>query len=54
MIKLRAGNSPARDGPVALAFYASLAFRMTSPKEVGVMSNPWRNLRTAAAWMEQS
>ena len=43
MIDLQADKSPARDGPVDLAFYGSSAFRITSPKGVSVMIDPWRN-----------
>ena len=43
MIELQADTSPARDGPVEGAFYGSSAFRITSPKGVSVMIDPWRN-----------
>ena len=43
MIELQADQSPARDGPVELAFYGSSAFRITSPRGVSILIDPWRN-----------
>ena len=43
MIELQADTSPAKDGPVELAYFGSSAFRITSPKGVSVMIDPWRN-----------
>jgi L-ascorbate metabolism protein UlaG (beta-lactamase superfamily) len=43
MIELQADNSPPRDGPVELAYYGSSAFKITSPRGVSVMIDPWRN-----------
>ena len=43
MIALQADRSPARDGPVEIAYFGSSAFRITSPKGVSVMVDPWRN-----------
>ncbi|MYE02524.1 MAG: hypothetical protein F4Y03_14875 [Alphaproteobacteria bacterium] len=43
MIELQADRSPARDGPVEIAYFGSSAFRITSPKGVTVMVDPWRN-----------
>ena len=46
MIELQADtapSSPAEDGPVELAFFGSSAFRVTSPKGLTVMVDPWRN-----------
>ncbi len=43
MIELQADSSPARDGPVELAYYGSSAFKITSPRGVSVMIDPWRN-----------
>ncbi len=43
MIELQADNSPPQDGPVELAYYGSSAFKITSPRGVSVMIDPWRN-----------
>lgn len=43
MIDLQADKSPNHPGPVELAYYGSSAFRITSPKGVSVMIDPWRN-----------
>ena len=43
MIELQADRSPAREGPVEIAYFGSSAFRITSPKGVSVMVDPWRN-----------
>ncbi len=46
MIELQADtapSSPAEDGPVELAFFGSSAFRVTSPRGLTVMVDPWRN-----------
>ena len=43
MIELQADRSPARDGPVEIAYFGSSAFRIASPKGVTVMVDPWRN-----------
>ncbi|MDE0942232.1 MAG: MBL fold metallo-hydrolase [Alphaproteobacteria bacterium] len=43
MIDLQADTSPNKDGPVEVAFFGSSAFRITSPKGVSVMIDPWRN-----------
>ena len=39
----REQGSPSDAGPVELAHFASSAFRITSPKGVTVMVDPWRN-----------
>lgn len=36
-------GSPSAEGPVEIAHFASSAFRITSPKGVTVMIDPWRN-----------
>ena len=43
MIEFQADTSPSEDGPVELAFFGSSAFRVTSPKGLTVMVDPWRN-----------
>ena len=43
MIDLQEDNSAPRNGPVELAFFGSSAFRITSPRGVSVMIDPWRN-----------
>jgi len=43
MIELQADTTPAKDGPVEIAYYGSSAFKITSPKGVSVMIDPWRN-----------
>ncbi len=43
MIELQADTSAPRDGPVELAYYGSSAFKITSPRGVSVMIDPWRN-----------
>jgi len=43
MIELQADSSPPRDGPVELAYYGSSAFKITSPRGVSVMIDPWRD-----------
>ena len=43
MIEVQADRSAPRDGPVEIAYYGSSAFRITSPKGVSVMIDPWRN-----------
>jgi L-ascorbate metabolism protein UlaG (beta-lactamase superfamily) len=43
MIDLQADTSPPRDGPVEIAFFGSSAFRITSPRGVNVLIDPWRN-----------
>jgi L-ascorbate metabolism protein UlaG (beta-lactamase superfamily) len=43
----RAGAmDPAGAGPVRIAYFASSAFRITSPEGITVMVDPWRNLPT--------
>ena len=42
MMELQADASPAREGPVEIAYFGSSAFRITSPKGVSVMVDPWR------------
>lgn len=37
------GGSPAAIGPVEIAHFASSAFRITTPKGLTVMIDPWRN-----------
>jgi L-ascorbate metabolism protein UlaG (beta-lactamase superfamily) len=36
----------AQDGPVEIAFFASSAFRITTPSGLTIMIDPWRNLPT--------
>ena len=43
MMELQADGSPPREGPVEIAYFGSSAFRITSPKGVSVMVDPWRN-----------
>ena len=43
MMELQADRSPAREGPVEIAYFGSSAFRITSPKGVSVIVDPWRN-----------
>ena len=43
MMELQADRSPPREGPVEIAYFGSSAFRITSPKGVSVMVDPWRN-----------
>ena len=43
MIDLQEDKSPPQDGPVELAYFGSSAFRITSPRGVSVMIDPWRN-----------
>ena len=49
MIDLQADTSPAKVGPVDLAYFGSSAFQITSPKGVSVMIDPWRN-HPSRAW----
>lgn len=39
----RLSGSPAAPGEVEIAYFASSAFRITSPKGVSVLVDPWRN-----------
>lgn len=43
MIDFQADKTPAADGPVELAYFGSSAFRITTPKGITVMVDPWRN-----------
>ena len=43
MIELQKDSSPIKDGPVEIAYFGSSAFKVTSPKGVTVMIDPWRN-----------
>ncbi len=43
MIEFQADRTPPADGPVELAFFGSSAFRITTPKGITVMVDPWRN-----------
>ncbi len=43
MIALQADKTPPADGPVELAYFGSSAFRITTPKGITVMVDPWRN-----------
>ena len=43
MIEFQADKTPPADGPVELAYFGSSAFRITSPRGVSVMIDPWRN-----------
>tara|TARA_S200000501_G_scaffold336877_1_gene342542 strand:+ start:196 stop:399 length:204 start_codon:yes stop_codon:yes gene_type:complete len=43
MIELQNDPAPARDGLVGVAYFDSSAFKVTSPKGVSVMIDPWRN-----------
>jgi L-ascorbate metabolism protein UlaG (beta-lactamase superfamily) len=43
MIDLQEDASTPKDGPVELAYFGSSAFRITSPRGVSVMIDPWRN-----------
>ena len=43
MIALQADRTPARKGPVEIAYFGSSAFQITSPKGVSIMVDPWRN-----------
>ncbi len=43
MMERQADGSPAREGPVEIAYFGSSAFRIASPKGVSVMVDPWRN-----------
>ena len=46
MIELQADHSPRKSratDPVELAYFGSSAFRITSPRGVSVMIDPWRN-----------
>ena len=43
MIEIQNARIVAQDGPVEIAFYGSSAFKITSPKGVSVMIDPWRN-----------
>ena len=43
MLEIQSDKSPNKAGPVEIAFYGSSAFRITSPKGVSVMIDPWRN-----------
>ena len=49
MIELQGDTSPALDGPVEIAYFASSAFKITSPRGVSVMIDPWRN-HPSRAW----
>jgi len=43
MIAFQQGTAPAGPGCVELSFFGSSAFRITSPKGLTVMIDPWRN-----------
>ena len=43
MIEIQADRPAPRDGPVQIACHGSSAFRITSPKGVGVMIDPYRD-----------
>ena len=43
MIEIQNERVAGRDGPVEIAFYGSSAFKITSPRGVSVMIDPWRN-----------
>ncbi len=43
MIELQADRSPPEDGPVELTFFGSSAFRITTPRGITLMIDPWRN-----------
>lgn len=43
MIELQADTSPSETGPVEVAYFGSSAFRVTSPRGISVMIDPWRN-----------
>lgn len=43
MIDLQAEVVPDKDGPVDIAYYGSSAFKISSPRGVSVMIDPWRN-----------
>ena len=43
MIELQNDSAPAKDGLVVMAYFGSSAFKITSPKGVSVMIDPWRN-----------
>jgi L-ascorbate metabolism protein UlaG (beta-lactamase superfamily) len=43
MLQIQSDRTPNRDGPVEIAYYGSSAFKITSPKGVSVMVDPWRN-----------
>ena len=43
MLDLQEDVSTPKDGPVELAYFGSSAFRITSPRGVSVMIDPWRN-----------
>lgn len=46
MIELQENAPVIKEGEVELAYFASSAFRITSPSGVSVMIDPWRNLPT--------
>ena len=43
MIEMQADTFSAKDGPVEIAYFGSSAFRVTSPKGISLMIDPWRN-----------
>ena len=43
MIDLQADTLPPRDEPVEIAFFGRSTFRITSPRGVSVLIDPWRN-----------
>ena len=43
MMEFQTDTSAPAEGPVELAFFGSSAFRITSPKGLTVMVDPWRN-----------
>ena len=49
MIDLQADTSPPEQGPVEVAYFGSSAFRITSPRGISVMIDPWRN-RPSRKW----
>ncbi|MBL4597566.1 MAG: MBL fold metallo-hydrolase [Rhizobiaceae bacterium] len=46
MIELQENAPVIKEGEIELAYFASSAFRITSPSGVSVMIDPWRNLPT--------
>ena len=46
MIELQENAPIIKEGEVELAYFASSAFRITSPSGISVMIDPWRNLPT--------
>lgn len=45
----RTGGDPAKEGPVSLEYFAHSSFRITSPQELTVVIDPWRN-DPSGAW----